>query len=96
MDFFDTDILRKVFNKSFGKPGDLMTIATLLFLGREFLKYYRRIEESNLKERSVYDRRNGHRVTLRRAPTPSEWREYDRRYANGESASAIFTDMGLR
>lgn len=52
-------------------------------------------EEKKLKERMIYDRRNGHYVEVKRQPRGSEWMEIDERYEQGESMAEIADDMGL-
>lgn len=52
-------------------------------------------EEKKLKERMIYDKRNGHYVEMRRQPNGREWMEIDNRYQNGESMAEIADDMGI-
>lgn len=52
-----------------------------------------REEEKELKELYIYDRSMGHYWKLRRRLTNSEYREIERRRAEGESMGEILEDM---
>lgn len=58
-------------------------------------KQYTLNEMKRLKERSIYDRSNGHYYYMRRTPTTNEWLEIERRKKNKEPIGLILKDMNL-
>lgn len=52
-------------------------------------------DEKELKERWVYDRKNGHYYELKRKIRPQEWLIIDRRREMGEDLGTILAEMRL-
>ena len=81
-------------------PEETVAILTVTVTGigtiTKFInKQYTLHEMKTLKERSIYDRSNGHYHIMKRVPTTNQWLEIDRRKRAGEAIGVILKDMRL-
>ena len=64
-------------------------------VGKTIQKHDQTKQLTDLKDKYIYDRSNGHYFQLRRKPSTQEWIEIDARKASGEQLGVILQDMKL-